>query len=161
MKFISILWVFITVLLLGIVTITSCTRIELATLPYVPPKYLTAIEVTAFDLVYAYQKPQTRAAAERLFNDKVIIIKNIEITEEIIRDSTERYLNWGYSILFKPSNLSDLDRLRVGDKIDIVGICQGIAAGITTVVLDRCIIEPAGVLSLPLSDDGRIVGPMY
>ena len=161
MKFISILWVFITVLLMGVFAITSCSSTELATHRYLPPKYLTAIEITAFDLVHAYQHPASRIDAEALLTGKVIIVKNIEITEEVINNSTETYLNWGYTLYINPSDLSDLDRLNIGDKIDVVGICLGIPAGKTAVVLDQCIIESAGIMPLPLSDSGGIDGPIY
>lgn len=162
MRLFSILFVLITVSLLGMVAVTGCSSTELATHRYLPTEYLSAVEVTAFDLVYAYQRPQTRADAERIFNDKVIIIKNMEITEEIIRDSTEEYLNWGYTLYARPSDLSDLDRLSMGDKIDIVGVCQGIAPGKIPVVLNQCIIESAGIIPLPISgEEGIPTGNLY
>ncbi len=161
MKSIRITFIFILIFYLGTITITSCNSNEPLANRYLPPKYLGAIEMTAYDLVQAYQHPSSRMAAERLISGKYIIVKNIEITEEVINISTTNYLNWGHTLHIQPVDLSDLYRVGIGDKIDAVGICLGIPTGKMAVVLDQCIIELTGILPLPLSGSGKIEEPLY
>jgi hypothetical protein len=139
----------------------GCSSGESATYRYLPSEYLDAIEMKAFDLVQAYQHPASRIDAERLLTGKIIIVKDIKITEEIIKASTETYLNWGFTLHVIPTDVSDLNLLKVGNKIDAVGLCQGIPTGKMAVILDQSIIEKAGIIPLPLSDSGEIDGPIY
>ena len=154
--------IFFVVLFLGAVTIISCSGGTRLTTPrYLPPRYLSAIEMRAYDLVLAYQHPASRIDAEALLNGRYIIIKNIEITKEIIDNSSETYLNLGYTLYIQPSDLSRLGHLSIGQKIDVVGICLGIPTGKTAVVLDQCVIESAGIIPLPLSGNEAIGDPIY
>ncbi|UCE97470.1 MAG: hypothetical protein JSV74_05855 [Dehalococcoidia bacterium] len=161
MKSIRITFIFIFIFFIGIVTVNSCNNNGPPANRYLPPKYLNAIEMKAYDLVQAYQHPSSRIDAEQLISGNYIIVKDIEITEEIITISTENYLNLGHTLHIQPSDLSDLKRIGIGDRIDAVGICLGIPTGKMAVVLDQCIIESTGILPLPLSGSEAIEGPIY
>jgi hypothetical protein len=161
MKSIRILWIIVIILLLTITGAASCSNTAPALIPYIPPRYLESIETTSFDLVYAYFRPQTRANAEKAFNDKYVIIKNIKLTQEIIDNKTDTYLNLGGTLFIKLQDMSDLERFSIGEKIDVVGICLGIPPGGYSVVLEDCLIEAAGVLPLPQTGEGGGSPPLY
>jgi len=100
-----------------------------------------------------------RPAADEMFTGRAIIIKNIKLTEEMMKTKTN--INIGGCIIIELQNTSDLERIKVGDVVDIVGKCMGVSEDRYVVVVKDCLIQPAGLFPLPLPGGEKVPGDIY
>ena len=91
--------------------------------------------------------------ADEILTDEPIIIKKIEVSEEMLKTRTNSLIKAADNIIIEAPKDSDLDKLKVGQLVDILGICKGISNEWSAVVLKDCFIEISGRLQLPLEGD--------
>lgn len=154
-----------SLLLAGLGGLFGCANTPPVVQPFVPPQYLDCIEISPVELAhyyFDYQPPYIwMATADEAFTGKAIIIKNIEITEEMIETGAKSFFKVNGNVLIKPQALSIMEELKVGEVVDILGLCKGISDEWAAVVLEDCIIEPAGRLNLPIEEDRASNGAGY
>ena len=154
-----------SLLLAGLGGLIGCVFAQPIVQPFIPPQYLDCIEINPFELAdyyFNYEPPYIwLPTADEAFTGKAIIMKNIEITEGMVETRTKSFFKVNDDLLIKPLDLSRVEELRVGDTVDILGLCKGISDKWAAVVLEDCIIEPAGRLNLPLDDGQATLGLAY
>lgn len=152
-----------SLLLAGLVGLFGCANTALSVQPFVPPQYLDCIEISPFklaDYYFNYQPPYIwMLTADEAFTGKAVIMKNIEITEEIIDTRAKSFFIVNSNVLVKPQDPSIMNELKVGEVIDILGLSKGVSDN--RVVVEGCLIEPAGRLNLPVEEDGASIGAGY
>ena len=148
----------VALLLTGLSGLIACGNVQPFIPPYIPPNYLDCIEISPFMLgdYYFNYKPLYPwfPTADEAFTGKAIIMKNIKITEEMIETRTKSFFKVNNYVLIKPLDLSQMGKIKVGDMVDILGLCKGISDQWVAVVLEDCFIEPSGILNLPLKNGG-------
>lgn len=154
-----------SLLLAGLTGLIACGNVQPIVQPFIPPQYLGCIEISPSELGYYYFNYDPPyiwlPTADEAFTGKAIIMKNIEITEDMIETRTKSFFKVNDDLLIKPLDLSRGEELEVGDTVDILGLCKGISDKWAAVVLEGCLIEPSGRLNLPLDDGQAAVGPAY
>ncbi len=122
-----------------------------AAFPYIPPpegNYY--IQTTPQDLYNAFtSRYLDPLAAQATYVGESFIFKNILIDEDILSRRHETYV---FIDLFKlvPQNPSDLQELKEGERVDIIGVCMGLSKEYLGIELTNCLFLPAGVAPLPL-----------
>ena len=152
-------YVILTSLLLASLSgIIACDKAEVDVPIFIPPSYLDCIELSPLTLgdYYFNYSPLYfwLPTADEILTGRVIIMNNIEITEEMLKTRTESFFKVAGNVMVKPRNPSRIKDLEVGDVVDILGICKGISDEWSPVILERCFIEPSGRLNLPLEGEG-------
>ena len=118
--------------------------------PYIPPPERYYIEATPQQLHDEFFSPyRDPFSAEVKYVGKSFIFKNIFIDKEILSRRHEAYV-WIDLIQFVPHNPSDLQELKEGDMVDIIGVCAGMSKEYAAVVVANCRFLPAGLAPLPL-----------
>lgn len=124
----------------------------------IPPSYLDCIELSPLmlgDYYFNYNPLYFWfPAVDETLTGRAIIMKNIEITEEMLRTRDKSFFKVAHNIMVKPRNISQMEELEVGDVVDILGLCNGISTEWSAVTLERCFIETSGRLNLPLEGEG-------
>ena len=128
-----------------------------------PAIYYNCIETTPLGIREAYFDPYgSRLMAEEKYNGKVFVFKNIEVLESTLDVSGSDYL-WIDSIKCRAANPGDINKLKPGQVVDIVGMMQGIADSSGqpgALLMTECFFLPAGSLALPVSG-GPAFNPGY
>jgi hypothetical protein len=84
------------------------------------------------------------------YKGQSFIFNRVEITNWIESRSTDTYLATEM-IQFVARDPSDLKKFKVGDKIDIIGICDGMLEEYPVIIaFTDCLFLPSGLASLPL-----------
>ena len=141
--------------------ITGCERSSFVSPPYVPPKYLGAIEIKVWQITDAVQSSYGDLFfISNILDGKVVVVTEIKLTKEMLSVKDMGFIRFEY-IEFQLADESYLDDFRKGQMVDIVGICQVFATDYTNpVILKDCIFLPAGVVDLT-SGSENITLPSY
>lgn len=123
-----------------------------APFPFVtPPEGVDYIEVDPYDLGTAYL---TRygggvGVADNLYKGKSFIFKDILVTEQMLEysDGSSIYIYYTHCIAQNPS---DIQKLHVGDRIDVLGYNAGWSYEHMQIEFTGCQFFPAGVVPIPL-----------
>lgn len=134
----------------------GCAKEGIITLvPYIPPSYLSCTEVLPNDLLDAYNNPHLDfGQAEALYNDRVFIFKRIQVTENMLKWRAAGYVWAGNTIQCFPLTQNELDHLKVGDVVDIVGVSMGLHKQFMGLVFQGCVFLPSGLVQLPIEGTG-------
>jgi len=133
---------------------TGCASTKIEPPPYVPPKYLGAIELMLWQVLDAYLGTYGDFyLVSSILDKKTVVFKNIEIKQEMLVAKHKGYL-WLDFIQCQPADLADLDALRKGQIVDIAGICHAPPYSGLGIVLTDCIFLPAGVADLTVGAPG-------
>jgi hypothetical protein len=138
--------------------VIACNRAELYVPPVIPLSYLDCIELSPLRLgnYYFNYNPlySWLPTADETLTGRAIIMKNIEITEEMLRTRDKSFFKVAHNVMVKPRNISQMEELEAGDVVDILGLCTGISDEWSAVTLERCFIETSGRLNLPIEGEG-------
>ncbi len=139
------------IIALGFIGLFNYTPDTSVPFPYVPPPgsryYIEATTDQLYnEFTSHYIDPVTAATR---FTGKNFIFKNILISKGILARRHETYISIGMA-QFVPQYPSDLQKLKEGDTIDIIGVCMGLSTEYSLVLVSNCVFLPAGVVPLPL-----------
>ena len=132
-------------------------------IPYIPPAYYNCTETTVDTLLQVYFNHYNAVAgAELIFNGQVFVFKNIVISDASLKYATEDYI-WVNGVIqcyFLKSGSAR--QLKVGDKVDVVGVDAGICKEYSgSLVFNGCIFLPAGSVQLPAGGTSALSLPSY
>jgi len=144
-------------LLTGIIMTSSCAASAFRPIPLVPPAYLDCVQATPFDLEQAYfGNFGSRSLAAQIYNGKPVVLKNIEMTETMLKTRDKNYV-WVDSIKIISMVGNALARLKAGDVVDIVGINNGVMpSNFWALYFTGSLFLPAGSVALPASGDSTM-----
>ena len=160
---INILAATVALLLMSLLAPLGCTR-QNRVIPYIPPSYYEATEVSPHNLVTAYYPPYSDAplpmgAIEDMYNGKVFIFKDIRVTKYMLQNAVEGYA-WVDLIKCYPLMSNGLAGLKVGDAIDMVGVNDGLCPDqVGFLQLSGCVFLPSGELQIPAAGSAPFVPP--
>ena len=150
----------ITFLIISLVFVFNSAPDTVAAFPYIPPPEGDAgyyIEATTDKLTLALMAAYSVITPDT-YKGKDFIFKDVLIKESRLRDT---YLMISV-VLFQPQDPSDLNELKAGDMVDIIGVCDGaLEEGSTIVVVKNCRFLPAGVVNLPLPGGPALISGGY
>jgi len=151
----SLFPIVITIVAIGLISITGCAKQGPFIPEYVVPPDGGYIEITFIqidDVLFSHNIEP--AAAMRQWQGKRLIVKNITVNEFALSTLKEDHIYFN-NLKCIPQKPADLLKLKEGDVIDLIGVFVDIplAAGrnIGVVVLASCQFLPADVYPLPLS----------
>lgn len=147
-----------SLLLASLSGIIACNKAESYIQPAIPTSYLDCIELSPLmlgDYYFNYNAIYPWfPTVDEILTGRAIIMKNIEMTEEMLGTRGKSFFKVTHNVIVKPQAISQMEELKVGDVVDILGISTGISAETSAVILERCFIEPSGRLNLPLEGEG-------
>ena len=128
----------------------GCAHAVSTAVPYLPPSYYDCIEVPPDTLVNNYFGPYgNRNIASENFDNQVFVFKNVKVTDDWFVNAAEGYI---YINVIKCdlSNSVDIKRFKTGDKVDVIGVNEGVLSVIPAALeFKDCVILPAGTIQLP------------
>ncbi len=121
--------------------------------PMLPKGYYQCIETTPDDLMAAYFAPYSRPwLAEMQYNNQPFVLKNIEVSQGMIENRVTGQL-WIGKLICYPITPDELKHLRLGQRIDVVGLNRGVSKEWrSSVYMTGCYFLPAGTLALPAGE---------
>ena len=137
----------------------SCSAAYIAPPPAVPAAYYSAEEVAPAALVNAYYSNyMDRAAAEINYNDRIFILKGIELTDKQVERLETEPVIWVDLIKCNIINAEACSFFKSGDSVDVIGVNQGYSPKESQgLVFNDCYVIPAGCLKIPSDDSGPLV----
>ncbi len=146
--------ILIITICLILLLMTGCERSSFVSPPYVPPKYLGAIEIKVWQITDAVQSSyDDLSSISEILSNKVVVIKDIELTREILSTKDMGFIRLEY-IECQLADESYLDDFRKGHMVDIAGICQVSTTYHTSpFTLIDCIFLPAGAVDLTVGSE--------
>jgi len=154
-KFKRLILILIGTLAITLIVATSCTGSTHVSDKFIPPHYLVARDTSAYQLFNFYFNPHTpEGLADATFKGKNIIIRNVTLTEEILKNKTDTHINLGGWIIVEYQNPSELESFKAGEVVDIAGECAGLSEERVAVLVKNCLIYPAGYIT-PRTDAGE------
>jgi hypothetical protein len=143
--------------LLFILVMGSCSKgtfMASPPVPYVPVEYYSCIEVDPQVLLEAYYSNYNAVSqTEQKYNGKIFVFKNLEVTDTQVTAMKKGYF-WAYTNKCTFANSAAGKSYKVGDKVDVVGINQGLSNEFRGLVFSDCYILPTGSVALPASGAG-------
>jgi hypothetical protein len=150
-------------ILLTIIIDISCTHARFRPPPNIPLNYLKCIELTTDRLEHYYLNYDPiyfwLPTGEEVLDGRPVIIKNIELTNGIVDEHNSRVLHITEKITMYLTSVYQMEGIRFGEAIDIVGICRGFSKERDSIILTECFMEPSGTLGLPV--DGSNPGSLF
>jgi hypothetical protein len=130
---------------------------------YIPAGYYNCSVTTPADLCRAYfGRYHNISAAQAEFDNQIFVFKNVVITGDELKYATDDYL-WLDNIIqcyFLTSG--NLQRLKAGDEVDVVGVDAGLSKDYKNLlVFTGCIFLPAGSVQIPAPGSSSLVIPPY
>jgi hypothetical protein len=130
--------------------------------PFIPPAYYQSIEVLPMDLERSYYSEYgNTAGADTRFNGLVFVFKNLLVDNYMTREVDKGWL-WADLTLCPIVNLDAAKKLKLGDRVDIVGISMG--RDLTKspgLVFKDCYVLTAGSIQLPAPGGGATFTASY
>ena len=124
-----------------------------APFPYVPPPEGPEgyyIKANAGSIEASFISKYFRPFDAYGYEGQSFIFNRVEITDWIESKSSDTYLATEM-LQFVARNPSDLKKFKVGDKIDIIGICAGMLEEYPVIItFTDCLFLPSGLAPLPL-----------
>ncbi len=142
----------ITAITLSIVGVFNYKPDTSVPFSYIPPPaegyYIEATMEQLTDEFFShYLDPAT--AGDR-FIGKSFIFKDILMDEAILDRRHETWIIIRGLVQFVFQDPSDLQKLKEGDRVDIIGVCVGISKEYELIVVSNCKFLSAGVAPLPI-----------
>ncbi len=139
--------------------LAACSTGYLDAPPALPPAYFDCSEVEPQKLVDAYYAPYMDInGAQRQYSNRIFVLKGIELTEAMQSEVGQSYIWAGTSVIkCYCVNIADLRHFRTGDRLDIVGVNQGISEDSSVLVFTDCYLMRAGTLALPAQGSKEII----
>lgn len=142
----------IAILALSLVGLFNYTPDTSVPFPYIPPLdmppegyYIEATIQHISDQFYlSYHDVELESAR---YIGKSFIFNNILIDDLILKARTETYIFISH-VQFVPQYPSELENLKEGDVVDIVGVCMGVSEATAYVWVTDCRFLPAGLVQL-------------
>ena len=124
-------------------------------LPYIPPSYYSATEVTTADLINAYfwdgGHPKDPTPSGLIWDGKIFVFKNCLLSQNVFASATADYL-WVGSIQCYFLSPDNFKQLSANEMVDIVGIDSGVDHNVpNSLLFTGCVIIPAGSVQLPVA----------
>ncbi len=118
--------------------------------PSIPASYYDCIEVVPTMLEAGYFSNYANLAeSHALYDNKVYVFKDMTVDTWLIREAAQGIL-WADMIECPVVNVEAAQKLKIGDHLDLVGICLGPKELTDNQLLFKdCYVLPAGVLQLP------------
>jgi len=146
---------------------SGCSRTEFSAVPNIPVLYYECAEVTPRDLCNAYYSHYYDVHAARyLYNDRIFILKGIELTAGRLSHIDEGFM-WIEDIkcyLLDASIAEIKARFKQGDMVDVIGINTGIGTDLEVpvgLVFKDCAVIPSGSLGLPMEGNDKAIAAPY
>jgi hypothetical protein len=130
--------------------------------PYIPAEYYNCVESYPTELIHAYFAGYGEIwGPMQKYNDKVFVFKDNIIDAWMVRELDKGWL-WLDLIKCPIVNIEDMQKYKIGDKIDVVGLNLG-PEDIKTpgLTFKDCYVLPCGSINLPADGTGGAVGPGY
>ena len=146
----------ISVLVLSLVGLFSYMPDTSVPFPYIPPSGGNAgdyLQTTPEALSVLLMGGYNNVPSALVYKEESFIFKNIEIEEWMLEWKLGKEKTYLYhsNVMFFPKDPSGLKKLKVGDKVDIIGVCVGISEEWPSMtVMLNCQFLPAGLVPLPL-----------
>jgi hypothetical protein len=133
--------------------------------PFIPPpvgeRQNYYLEITPEALWEEFLSPYSDVfIAENMYKGRSFIFKNILIDENKLKWRYDDYIVIDL-VQFMARNSSELQKLKEGDRIDIIGVCVGLSEKNVYVIVGNCQFLPAGAAPLPLPGGPAPIGPTY
>jgi hypothetical protein len=156
---------FVVVLILAVLGLSDsgCTRQQLiAVPPYLPPEYYDCIEVKPSDLVIKYFSTYGNMSnSEHEYNGRYFVFKNQLVQDWMVKELDQGWIWVEGNVKCELVNVDDMKTFNLGDKIDVVGLNQGVISYTTAGLLfTKCLVLPAGTVALPAAG-GQAFVPGY
>jgi hypothetical protein len=142
---------------------SGCTRQQLiAVPPYLPPEYYNCIEVKPSDLVIKYFSTYGNMSnSEHEYNGRYFVFKNQLVQDWMLKELDQGWIWVEGNVKCELVNIDDMKPFNLGDKIDVVGLNQGVISYTTAGLLfTKCLVLPAGIVALPAAG-GQAFVPGY
>jgi len=142
------------ILLLATYPALSCAKqTMLAYPPYLPPEYYNCIEVKPNDLVIKYFSTYGNMAnSEHEYNGRYFVFKNQLVQDWMLKELDQGWIWAEGNVKCELVNVNDMKAYKIDDRIDIVGLNNGVMPDSTARLLfTQCFVLPAGVVDLPAS----------
>ena len=152
------------ILSLCLISVTGCTKQDPFIPEYIPPpagesRYY--IETTTEGLWNEFLSQYSDTiSAEIKYVGRSFIFKDILIDEYKLNRRYESYILINL-VQFVPRDPSELQELKEGDVVDIIGVCAGISDEYQMIVVANCQFLPAGLVPLPLPGGPPPLSPSY
>ena len=153
----------VAVVLLISVFASSCVKEEAAAVPpFIPPNYYQAVQVDPQQLLNVYFTGYGDfTAIEALYNGVIFVFKDVLVDERMFTGLDEGFI-WVDMIKCYLTNPEDMNRFKPGDRIDVVGRCDGPTQYILMQLkFNECLVVPAGTVALPADPDAGSISPGY
>lgn len=158
---ILIITAILTLSLTGLFNYTLGTS---ASSPYIPPPAGNSnyyIEATTEGLWNEFLSHYSDTISAKInYVGKSFIFKDILIDESKLNRRYESYILINL-VQFVPRDPSELQELKEGDVVDIIGVCAGISDEYQMIVVANCQFLPAGLVPLPLPGGPPPLSPSY
>ena len=130
--------------------------------PYIPPSYYQCISVLPMVLENAfYSNYGNTAAADAMYDGQIFVFKDLLVDGWMIKDVNRGWL-WADLTKCPIINLDAAKQLKSGDRIDIVGICEGRDPSQSGgLFFENCYVLQANSIQLPAPGGGSTFAPSY
>ena len=144
---------FVTLLLMLIPSFSCAKQTMLAFPPYLPPEYYNCIEAKPSDLVIKYFSTYGNMAnSEHEYNGQYFVFKNQLVQDWMLKELDQGWIWVEGNVKCELVNTADMKAYKIDDRIDIVGLNNGVMSYSTAGLLfTKCFVLPAGVVALPAS----------
>ncbi len=137
---------------------TACTErfAVRANLPYLPPPYYSATAVFPIELENIYFSPYINPyTAREQYDNRYYIFKDVTVDAWLIREASKGIL-WADLTECHVVNVAYLQKLKIGERIDIVGYNVGKPdPKVNQLRFIDSYVLPAGLFGLPLDPGAR------
>ena len=130
----------------------ACTRQAVLQLPpYLSPQYYDCIEVKPSDLVIKYFSTYGNMDnSEHEYNGRYFVFKNQLVQDWMLKELDQGWIWVEGNVKCELINPAEMKKFKIDDKIDIVGLNNGVISYNTAGLLfTGCIVLPAGLVALP------------
>jgi hypothetical protein len=124
-------------------------------LQMLPVVYYDCIQMTPYDVIWSYFDPYGyRWRAEEMYTGKVIVFKNVEVTQRLLDTRGEDFI-WVDQIrcfAATPDEINKIKSFKMGQKLDVVGIMAGVdkdSEYLNTIKMADCYYSTAGMWAIP------------
>ncbi len=153
-----------SIIVLSALLQTSCSAQKQPTPgdQYIPPGYYNCTVTTPVNLCKAYFESSHNITAGLEYTNQVFVFKNMVITKDELKSATDGYL-WLENLVQCYFLIGgNLQRLKVGERVDVVGVDAGPSKEYDNLlVFTGCIFLPAGSVQIPAPGSSGLVFPSY
>jgi hypothetical protein len=142
----------------AIVAAASSCRPPFSAPPEIPASYYQCQSVDPVALASSYySRYMDKAVAKASFDNHILIIKGIELSDYQVTCLRNHNYIWVDLIKCMVGNKEYSSRFKVGDMIDVVGVNKGDTMDFMGLLFTDCYLIPSGSLQLPSDESGELV----